>query len=164
MGLYSLIETHNSPHKFGSFSCKSGFTSSLSNGFHTQTIGKSRRVIECLQNTLYRITETHHQSWSKQPPWAEYSHNFLVNNSPISALLWGPASSVPEMRRRNRDGSPVNSTSCSVLSSHLEGDVENCAMDPTFQSPFCQPTLLLLPPVFHRSVCLAIHQEHSSVS
>lgn len=45
-----------------------------------------------LQNTLYCRAETHPQSWSKQPPWAEYSHYFLVNSSnglPYFRPAWG---------------------------------------------------------------------------
>lgn len=62
--------------------CKAvGTTSSLSSGFHPQTNGQSERANQCLENTLRCLTETHPQSWSEQLPWAEYSHNSLVNSS-----------------------------------------------------------------------------------
>lgn len=58
-----------------------GATSSLSSGFHPRINGQSERTYQHLENTLCCVTETHPQSWSEQLPWAEYSHNALVNSS-----------------------------------------------------------------------------------
>lgn len=58
-----------------------------------------------LQNTLYCLTETHPQSWSKQPPWAEYPHNFLVKNS-IGLPHFRPAIEMAVKPSGRRCGKP----------------------------------------------------------
>uniref|UniRef100_A0A8C6NU91 Gypsy retrotransposon integrase-like protein 1 n=1 Tax=Nothobranchius furzeri TaxID=105023 RepID=A0A8C6NU91_NOTFU len=61
-----------------------GITVSLSSGFHPQTNGQVERFNQDLETTLRAMCLKNPQTWSSQLPWAEYSHNTLVNSTGFS--------------------------------------------------------------------------------
>uniref|UniRef100_A0A8C6PAB7 Gypsy retrotransposon integrase-like protein 1 n=3 Tax=Nothobranchius TaxID=28779 RepID=A0A8C6PAB7_NOTFU len=61
-----------------------GITVSLSSGFHPQTNGQVERFNQDLETTLRAMCSKNHSTWSSQLPWAEYSHNSLVNSTGFS--------------------------------------------------------------------------------
>uniref|UniRef100_A0A3B3H4X2 Gypsy retrotransposon integrase-like protein 1 n=1 Tax=Oryzias latipes TaxID=8090 RepID=A0A3B3H4X2_ORYLA len=66
------------------FCCLLGIKVSLSSGFHPQTNGQVERYNQDLETTLRALCSKNPRTWSSQLPWAEYSHNFLINTSGYS--------------------------------------------------------------------------------
>uniref|UniRef100_A0A8C7ZXU4 ribonuclease H n=1 Tax=Oryzias sinensis TaxID=183150 RepID=A0A8C7ZXU4_9TELE len=61
-----------------------GIKVSLSSGFHPQTNGQVERYNQDLETTLRAMCSKNPRTWSSQLPWAEYSHNTLINSSGFS--------------------------------------------------------------------------------
>uniref|UniRef100_A0A1A8H9T6 Integrase catalytic domain-containing protein n=1 Tax=Nothobranchius korthausae TaxID=1143690 RepID=A0A1A8H9T6_9TELE len=87
-----------------------GITVSFSSGFHPQTNTQVERFNQDLETTLRAMCSKKPTTWSSQLPWAEYSHNSLVNStrfSPFQAAYGFQPPLFPHQERSASVSSPA---------------------------------------------------------